>query len=182
MKMLYQDQTYISEALKHNLISSEEEVQSFSYGHLTGLEAIKGYFEALDSQCIPTINRFPKKLCLNTVEKLKSFFYNGMSVDEIIKEATTNLGERMLLYKHIIESDSSKRFLSFDRTHSQPRHNPLDGISESELGGCDELFEQMDPAKRPRSREAILRFLEENHIRISNLDMVISYLVARELI
>lgn len=183
--MNFAPEVYISEAIKIGLVKSEtpEDMATFKYGHLYGFDAIKLFFHVKSTQHIPVVTRSLKKLCAITLERLRSSFFNGAPLDIIVKDATNVIGERVVLYQHIIEANSSKPFLSFDRTHTLPSCMAHDiDVSDGQYEIYDELFEGLSETQRPRSREAILCLLQYKKLPIPDLDDVIHYLIKRSLI
>jgi hypothetical protein len=182
--MNFTDEEFVEEAFIHSLVKSKDpgDIKEFRYGHLSGIEAIKLYFVSRSKQIIPQSSRTPKRLITNVLENLEKFYYDGLSVDVLVKSKSNNLSEICCIYYAIMTADNLKSFLSFDGTHTLPiheRHN-ID-MNNPNFSTYEILFQNLKE-ERPRSRQQIFEFLKLKGIPISNLDNIIQYLSKKKII
>jgi len=196
-KMQFSDDAYIAEAVRRGIVADKASALLFRCGHFMGVEAVKHLLLIRDGQVSLVPPRMNKIVFSSTIEKLGNGYYNGRSLDSIICESTSLLGERQALYQVIVSANTqSSRILSKDGLYALPFFMMRD------VDSCDPRFEFyrdvfmefFDGVSRdrmvPRSREDVVSFLEslssskqvvDRYYRY-DLDMVISYLVRRNLL
>jgi len=208
--MQFPDEVYIVKAVEQRIVSGRDAIALFRCGHLVGLDAIKHLFVLRERQVVQVPPRTNKLLFSNTIEKLTSGYYNGRSLDSIICESTRFLGERYALYHAVMSANTQwTPILSCDKLYALPDFRMRDVDScDPRFEFYNELFASFSERRvaMPRSREDIQCFLKDasvrRHVEQSedgaderrflvpefsyrcpyDLDMVISYLVRRNLL
>jgi hypothetical protein len=172
-KKITMKELYLLEACREGV-----DLNSFRAGHLSGPE---GFLEVMESKAalsVPFGSKQNKKLLPNILAGLKTKFYDGKSLDSIIREVAGSFGECVRLQRSIVQSDSVDRLLSYDGLYSLPNyaHREVD-TSSCRLGEYGEIFKMTNKSELPRSRENIINFLKLHNVCMDDVDGVISYLV-----
>jgi hypothetical protein len=174
---------YLEEAVLEGI-----DLKNFKAGHLRGPGGFLKMLECKASYAVPLYVKYPKKNQNPIIKKLSMGFYNGRSIDSIIKEESLSFGERIKIYNEIQrlnnpEPGHQEKLLSFDRLYSLPSytHKHVD-INCNEFADYDDMFCMIGSSDIPRSREKIEDFLHLHHNYPADLDSVISYLVIKRYI
>lgn len=189
--MDFDDDVYLHKAIEQGILSGPDALELFRFGHLRGLPAIKLLFR-LRVEHVPTLPpKASKQIYTNTIEKIRNGYYNGKNVDDIVSLSTRFLGERYGLYRAIEEADKTSRLLSRDGKYALPEFqmrevDPYDPRYDIYEQIFHEQMEKRPDMSVPRTREDFFYMFDaptrERNLNLHDLDMVISYLLLKDLI
>jgi hypothetical protein len=180
--LAFSDNVYIQKAIDEELLEESSEPSGFVFGHLTGIDAIRLYFNSRVMQHSRTCETYPKHNVNEIKTKLSAFLYDGKSLDEIIRDATKELGEGTRLLHEILAEAGRARLLSFDLKYALPAYvkKQIDCAHEK-FFPLHQQFQRTKESNRPRSRHDISEFLREKDLAV-DCDEAITYLVSSRLL
>jgi hypothetical protein len=172
---------YIRKAIDDGIIGSIAEVDEYTAGHLKGIQAIRQMYDARLALPVPQISRVRQSILEAVKNKLRNREYDGKSLDSIVKQNTSSLGESRLLLKEILMMSETERILSKDKQTALPEYIPTP--NEIERNDYLSVFKMIsESSNKPRTRDDISALVGPQLIAKCGLDRIIHTLVERSTI